>query len=150
MARTTVQHSSTVQKHGKHGSGAMSIQGKSAGSKSTGDKSLLCNGGPRNEEPIEMIHEDFQVHVDSDWVGDLLGRKSTTGVIARRGTEERALTSSKNKTTFETHCEIDEYFHSFISAEMLMIAARTHVDHVECTSMVFHSSARLLRMLWRV
>ena len=27
----------------------------------------------------------LQVHVDSDWVGDLLGRKSTTGVIVRRG-----------------------------------------------------------------
>ena len=28
-----------------------------------------------------------------------------------RGTEERALTSSENKSTFETHCETDEYFH---------------------------------------
>ena len=27
----------------------------------------------------------LQVHVDSDWAGDLLGRKSTTGVIIRRG-----------------------------------------------------------------
>ena len=27
----------------------------------------------------------LQVHVDSDWAGDLLGRKSTTGVIVRRG-----------------------------------------------------------------
>ena len=27
-----------------------------------------------------------QVHVDSDWAGDLLGRKSTTGVIVRRRT----------------------------------------------------------------
>ena len=41
----TVQHSSTVQKHGKHGSGAMSIQGRSAGSKSTVDESLLCYDG---------------------------------------------------------------------------------------------------------
>ena len=64
----------------------------------------------------------------------------------RRGTEERALTSSENKTTFETHCETDEYFHSSINAEMLMIAARTHVDYVEYTSLVFHSSARLLRI----
>ena len=30
--------------------------------------------------------ETLQVHVDSDWAGDLLGRKSTTGVIVRRGT----------------------------------------------------------------
>ena len=29
--------------------------------------------------------EKLQVHVDSDWAGDLLGRKSTTGVIVRRG-----------------------------------------------------------------
>ena len=28
--------------------------------------------------------ETLQVHVDSDWAGDLLGRKSTTGVIVRR------------------------------------------------------------------
>ena len=27
----------------------------------------------------------LQVHVDSDWAGDMLGRKSTTGVIVRRG-----------------------------------------------------------------
>ena len=27
----------------------------------------------------------LQVHVESDWAGDLLGRKSTTGVIVRRG-----------------------------------------------------------------
>ena len=27
----------------------------------------------------------LQVHVDSDWAGDSLGRKSTTGVIVRRG-----------------------------------------------------------------
>ena len=27
----------------------------------------------------------LQVHVDSDWAGDLLGRKSTTGVNVRRG-----------------------------------------------------------------
>ena len=45
----TVQHSSTEQKHGKKGGGAVSIQGKSAGNKSTGDESLLRYGGPRNE-----------------------------------------------------------------------------------------------------
>ena len=28
----------------------------------------------------------LQVHVDSDWAGDLLGRKSTTGMIVKRGT----------------------------------------------------------------
>ena len=98
--------------------------------------------GQRNEEQIELMHEDFQVHVDSDWVGDLLDRKNTTGVIVRRGIEERVLTTSENKITFETNCETNEYFHLFINTEMLMIAARTHVDYVECTSMVFHSSAK--------
>ena len=29
--------------------------------------------------------ETLQVHVDSDWAGDLLGTKSTAGVIVRRG-----------------------------------------------------------------
>ena len=42
----------------------------------------------------EMRVDDFarhssdatlEVHVDSDWVGDSFGRKSTTGVIVRRG-----------------------------------------------------------------
>ena len=37
-----------------------------------------------------MIHEDFQVYLDSDWVGDLLERKSKTGVIVRSGIKERA------------------------------------------------------------
>ena len=68
----------------------------SAGSKSTGDESLLCYDGPRNEEPIELTHEDFQVHVDSDWVEDLLERKNTTGAIVRRGIEERVSTTSEN------------------------------------------------------
>ena len=58
-----------------------------------------------------------------------------TCVIVRRGIEERVLTTSENKITFETNCETNEYFHLFITAEMLMIAARTHVDYVECASM---------------
>ena len=55
----TVQHSSTVQKHGKHGSGAMSNQGKNAGYKSTVDESLLCYGGLGDDEVHEVIHENF-------------------------------------------------------------------------------------------
>ena len=98
--------------------------------------------GQRNEEPIELMHEDLQVHVDSDWVGDLIDRKNTTGVIVRRGIEERVLTTSENQITFETNCETNENFHLFINTKMLMIAARTHVEYVECTSMVFHSSAK--------
>ena len=43
-----LQNSShTAQKHGKHGSGAMSIQGKNVGSKGTVDESLLCYDGPK-------------------------------------------------------------------------------------------------------
>ena len=34
----------------------------------------------------QMSDAMLQVHVDSDWAGDLLGRESTTGVIVRRGT----------------------------------------------------------------
>ena len=48
-----------------------------------------------------------------------------------RGTEERALTSSENKFTFETHCGTDEYFHASINAEMLTITVRTHADCAE-------------------
>ena len=33
----------------------------------------------------QMSDATSQVHVDSDWAGDLFGRKSTTGVIVRRG-----------------------------------------------------------------
>ena len=56
----TVQHSrSQCEKHPKHGSGATSIQGKSFGNKSTVDESLLCYGGPRDEEVDETIHENF-------------------------------------------------------------------------------------------
>ena len=77
------------------------------------------------------MHEDFQVHVDSDWVGDLLERKNTTR-------------HAKTRPRFETNCETNEYFHLFINTEMLMIAARIPVDYVECTSMVFHSSAKVV------
>ena len=98
--------------------------------------------GRRNEEPIELMHEDFQVHVDSDWVGDLLGRMNTTGMIVRRSIEECVSMTSKNKITFETNKETNEYFYLFINTEMLVIAARTHGDYVECTSMVFYSSVK--------
>ena len=33
----------------------------------------------------QTTNATLQVHVDSDWAGYLLGRKSTTGVIVRRG-----------------------------------------------------------------
>ena len=81
--------------------------------------------GRRNEEPFELMHEDFQVHVNSDWVGDLLGRMNTTGVVVRRCIEECVSMTSENKITFEINCETNEYFHLFINAEMLVTAART-------------------------
>ena len=87
--------------------------------------------GRRNEEPIELMHEDFQVHVDSDWVGDLLAGMNTTGMIVRRSIEECVSMTSENKITFETNCETSEYFHLFINTEMLVIAAHTHVDYVD-------------------
>ena len=34
---------------------------------------------------LQTSDATLQVHVDSDWAGDFLGRKSTTGVIVRRG-----------------------------------------------------------------
>ena len=80
--------------------------------------------------------------MDSDWVGDLLGRMNTTGMIVRRCIEECVSMTSENKIMFETNCETNEYFHLFINTEMLVIAARAHVDYVECTSMVFHSSVK--------
>ena len=88
------------------------------------------------------------MHVDSDGVGDLLGRMNTTGMIVRRSIEECVSMTSENKITFETNCETNEYFHLFINTEMLVIAARTHVDYVECTSMVFHSSVKELQECW--
>ena len=42
-----------------------------------------------------------------------------------RGTEERISTTSENNV-YNTLRETVEYFHLFINAEMLMIAARTH------------------------
>ena len=128
----TVLHSSTVQKHGKHGSGALAARALLT-------RVYCVMTGHRNEEPTELMHEDFQVHVDSDWVEDLLERKNTTGVIVRRGIEERVSTTSE-KQRVQHLLGTNEYFHLFINTEMLMIAARTHVDHVGCTSMVFHSS----------
>ena len=80
------------------------------------------------------------MHVDSDWVGDLLGRMNTTGMIVRRCIEECVSMTGENKITFETNCETNEYFLLFIKTEMLVIAARTYVEYVEFTSMVFHSS----------
>ena len=47
VARSQFNRAVKGQKHGKHGSGAMSIQGKNVGSKSTVDESLLCYDGPR-------------------------------------------------------------------------------------------------------
>ena len=85
----TVQHSSTVQKHGKHGSGELAARALLT-------RVYCVMTGHKNEEPNELMHEDFQVHVDSDWVGDLLERKNTTCVIVRRGIEERVSTTSEN------------------------------------------------------
>ena len=76
--------------------------------------------GRRNEEPIELMHEDFQVHVDSDWVGDLLGRRNTTGVVVRRCIEECVSMTSENKITTYTRGLRGMYVDgvSFLSEEL--------------------------------
>ena len=43
----TAVQSSIQQSHGEHGGGAMSIQGKNVGRKSTVDESMLCYDGPK-------------------------------------------------------------------------------------------------------
>ena len=48
VARSQFNTAVKEQKHGKHASGAMSIQGKNVGSKSIVDESLLCYEGPKN------------------------------------------------------------------------------------------------------
>ena len=108
-----------------------SIQQSHGADKSTVDESMLCYDGPKKWRTHWVDARDFQVHVDSDWVGDLLGRMNTTGMIVRRSIEECVSTTSENKITFETNCETNEYFHLFINTEMLVIAARTHVDYVD-------------------
>ena len=40
---------------------------------------------PVKNRRFVLTYATLQLHVDSDWAGDLLGRKSTTGVIVRRG-----------------------------------------------------------------
>ena len=49
----TVQHSSTVQKHGKHGSGALATRALAT-------RVCCVMTGPGSEEPIELMYEDFQ------------------------------------------------------------------------------------------
>ena len=106
-------------------------------------ESIVLWRATETEEPIELMHEDFQVHVDSDWVGDLLERKNTTGVIVRRGIEERVSTTSENNV-YNIYVKPMSISTCFINTEMLMIVARTHVDYVGCTLMVFHSSAMVV------
>ena len=45
-------------------------------------------GAPRKAQQYpaqEKSKADLEVHVDSDWAGDTVKRRSTTGVIVRRG-----------------------------------------------------------------
>ena len=100
------------------------------------------NEGPRDEEVNETIHENFDEKECYDngckplmlimRVFKVVDEKRENEVRevqsvkdGARSTKERTLTSSENKTTFETPCEIDEYFYSSVNAEMLTIAVRT-------------------------
>ena len=85
--------------------------------------------GPRDEEVDETIHEIFD---EKEKMKHEIKKSVKDGA---RSTKERALTSSENKTTFETHCEIDEYFYSSVNTEMLTIAVRTHAGYAERVSM---------------
>ena len=60
------------------------------------------NEGPRDEEVDETIHENFD---EKEKMKHEIKKSVKDGA---RSTEERTLTSSENKTTFETHCENDE------------------------------------------
>ena len=67
-------------------------------------------------------------------VGEIAERSSRTARLTEVNTSDETL--EERMITFETNCETNEYFHLFINTDMLVIAARTHVDYVECTSMV--------------
>ena len=44
-----------------------------------------CQGRHNSTHPQEKSKAHLEVHVDSDWAGDIVTRRSTTGVIVRRG-----------------------------------------------------------------
>ena len=105
---------------------------------------LLCYGGLGDEEVHEVIHESFDEKECYDNVLASLSllimrvfevvdekrekwstRSRSLVKDEARGTEERGL-DDKRKQRVQHLRETDEYFHLFINAEMLMIAARTH------------------------
>ena len=91
---------------------------------------VCCDyGGPRDEEVDETIHENFD---EKEKMKHEIKKSVKDGATS---TKERTLTSSENKTSFETQSEIDEYFYSSVNVEMLTIAVRTHAGYAERVSM---------------
>ena len=72
----------------------------------------------------QTSHETLQVHVDSDWAGDLLGRKSTTGVIVRRG-KHLLRHMSCLQTLVALSCGEAEYY-AFIRGACTSLGIQSH------------------------
>ena len=65
-----------------------------------------------------MSDATLQVHVDSDWAGNFLGRKSTTGVTVKRGEHQlrhmsclQTLVALPSGEAFEEHVQAWEFNH---------------------------------------
>ena len=122
---------SRAKNSGKHGSGVLVTRVWQLRPDQWNLAGLLCYGPVlRIHEPRDVPEEAMSPIVKFEKDGYMDEPRSVKDGAG--GTEERALTSSENKFTFETHCETDEYFHASINAEMLTIAVRTRADCAEC------------------
>ena len=121
----------------------MSIQGESAGSKSTVYESLLCYDGSQKRR-THWVDARGLTGARGLWLGWRLAWKEEHDRCDREKRHRGACLDDKWKQRVQHLRETNEYFHLFINTEMLMVAARTHVDYVGCTSMVFHSSAKVV------
>ena len=66
----------------------------------------------------------LQVHVDSDWAGDLFGRKSTTGVIVRRG--KHLLRHMSCLQTLVALSSGEAEYHALIRVECTSLGIQSH------------------------
>ena len=67
----------------------------------------------------------LQVHVDSDWAGDLLGRKSTIGVIVRRG--EHLLRHTSRLQTLDALSSGEAEYHALIRGACTSLGIQSHI-----------------------
>ncbi len=131
--QNTVQHSrSQCEKYTKYGCGAMSIQGKSFGKKSTVDESLLCYGGPRDEEVDETIHEKFD---EKEKMKHEIKKSVKDGA---RSTKEGTLTSSENKTEASYQCGKARFVN--VVTDWWSNSARIHRGKECCPGVTTHLS----------